>query len=61
MVGDWDAIVVGASFGGLAAAMELEGADRVLLIDRQPVGEGETSACGTQLRVLERLEGYRGP
>ena len=56
MEGDWDAIVVGASFGGLAAAMELVGAGRVLLIDRQPVGEGETSACGTLLRVLERLD-----
>lgn len=56
MDGDWDAIVVGASFGGLAAAMELAGAGRVLLIDRQPVGEGETSACGTLLRVLERLD-----
>lgn len=53
---DWDAIVVGASFGGLAAAMELAGLGRVLLVDRAPVGEGETSACGTLLRVLERLE-----
>ncbi len=52
---DWDAIVVGASFGGLAAAMGLAGAGRVLLIDRDPVGEGQTSACGTLLRVLERL------
>lgn len=52
----WDAIVVGASFGGLAAATELAGAGRVLLVDRQPVGDGETSACGTLLRVLERLD-----
>ncbi len=56
MGGDWDAIVVGASFGGLAAAMELAGAGRVLLIDRQPVGAGGTSACGTLLRVLEGLD-----
>ena len=56
MESEWDAIVVGASFGGLAAAMELAGAGRVLLIDRQPIGEGETSACGTLLRVLERLD-----
>ncbi|MBI2237198.1 MAG: hypothetical protein HYU54_01550 [Actinobacteria bacterium] len=52
----WDAIVVGASFAGLASAMELAGAGRILVIDRQPVGEGETSACGTLLRVLERLD-----
>lgn len=52
---DWDAIVVGASFGGLAAAMELAGAGRVLIIDRKPIGEGQTSACGTPLGVVERL------
>ena len=52
----FDAIIVGASFGGLAAAMELAGAGRILLVDRKPVGEGETSACGTLLRVLERLQ-----
>lgn len=53
---DWDAIVVGGSFGGLAAATELAGAGRVLVIDRKPIGQGETSACGTLLGVLERLE-----
>lgn len=56
MVERWDAIIVGASFAGLAAATELAGAGRVLLIDRLPVGTGETSACGTPLRVLERLD-----
>jgi flavin-dependent dehydrogenase len=45
---------VGASFAGLAAAGELAGAGRVLVLDRAPVGEGETSACATPLRVLER-------
>ena len=54
-VREWDAIVVGASFGGLAAATELAGSGRVLLIDRQPVGAGQTSACATPLPVLERL------
>lgn len=53
--GDWDAIIVGASFGGLAAALELAGSGRVLLLDRRPVGEGQTSACATPLIVLERL------
>ena len=56
----WDAIVVGASFGGLAAAMELAGSGRVLLIDRSPVGEGQTSACATPLSVLDRLSAADG-
>lgn len=55
-VADFDAVVVGASFAGLAAAGQLRGAGRVLLVDRQPPGAGETSACGTPLAVLERLD-----
>lgn len=51
----WDVIIAGASFAGLAAATQLAGRGSVLLIDRQPVGEGETSACATPLPVLERL------
>jgi flavin-dependent dehydrogenase len=51
--GEWDAIVCGASFGGLAAASQIGG--RVLLIDSRPVGDGETSASGVPLAVLERL------
>ncbi|MFZ0215923.1 MAG: FAD-binding protein, partial [Candidatus Dormiibacterota bacterium] len=53
---EWDAIVVGASFAGLAAAMELRGHGRVLVLDKDPVGEHQTSACGTPLAVLERLQ-----
>lgn len=49
-------MIVGASFSGLAAAGELAGAGRVLVLDRNRVGEGETSACATPLVVLERLE-----
>lgn len=56
MRSEWDTIIAGGSFGGLAAAMELARVGRVLIVDRKPVGEGETSACGTLLRVLERLE-----
>ncbi|MBF6557413.1 MAG: NAD(P)/FAD-dependent oxidoreductase [Acidimicrobiales bacterium] len=52
----YDAVVVGASFAGLAAASQLDGAGRVLLADREPVGVGETSACGTLLAVLEQLD-----
>jgi flavin-dependent dehydrogenase len=55
-VEDFDAVVVGASFAGLAAAGQLAGAGRVLLVDREPPGEGQTSACGTLLAVLERLD-----
>lgn len=52
---EWEAVIVGASFGGLAAAVELAGAGKVLLIDQAGIGEGQTSACATPLAVLERL------
>lgn len=52
----WDVVIAGASFAGLAAATQLAGRGSVLVIDRQPVGEGETSACATPLPVLERLD-----
>ena len=52
----WDAIIVGASFGGLAAAMELAGHGRVLLLDKDAIGEHQTSACATPVAVLERLQ-----
>ena len=50
---DYDAIVVGASFAGLAVARQLPG--QVLLLDRNEVGALQTSACGTPLWVLEAL------
>lgn len=56
---DYDAIVVGASFAGLAVARRLQG--RVLLLDRHEVGEVQTSACGSYIgesklrQLLERL------
>ena len=53
LVDEYDAIIVGASFAGLAVARELHG--RILLIDREEIGEGQTSACGTPLRVVEAL------
>lgn len=49
----YDAIVVGASFGGLAVARQLRG--RVLLIDRNEVGAVQTSACGTPLWLPQAL------
>jgi flavin-dependent dehydrogenase len=48
----YDAIIAGASFAGLAVANQLPGY-RVLLIDRKPIGSGQTSACGTILQVLK--------
>src|ERR1700741_2845619 len=50
---DYDAIVVGASFGGLAVPRQLRG--EVLLLDRNEVGTVQTSACGTPLWVPETL------
>src|SRR5680860_983495 len=55
-ISDYDAVIIGSSFAGLAAASQLRDFGRVLLVDRQPVGAGETSACGTLLAVLERLD-----
>jgi flavin-dependent dehydrogenase len=50
---EYDAIVVGASFAGLAVARQLRG--RVLLLDRNEVGAVQTSACGTPLWVPQAL------
>jgi flavin-dependent dehydrogenase len=52
--GAYDAIVCGGSFGGLAAASQLGG--RVLVIDRLPIGDGETSASAVPLACLERMD-----
>ncbi len=50
----YDVIVAGASFGGLAVASRLRG-KRVLVLDRKPIGTGQTSACGTLLSTLQAL------
>lgn len=55
-IDQYDAVIVGSSFAGLAAASQLRGAGRILIADREPPGAGETSACGTLLAVLERLD-----
>lgn len=46
-------VIAGASFAGLAAARAL--GDRALLLDPEPIGDGQTSACGAPVRVLEAL------
>ena len=50
---EYDAIIAGASFAGLAAADSLEG--DILLIDRKDIGTRQTSACATFTSVLEEL------
>jgi flavin-dependent dehydrogenase len=54
--GDYDVLICGASFAGLAVARELAKTDaRVLVLDRYEIGERQTSACGIPtdwLRVM---------
>jgi len=60
LTGDWDVIVCGASFGGLAVARELARTSaRVLVLDRYEIGERQTSACGIPTQWLDGL-GLRG-
>ena len=46
LAGQFDVLICGASFAGLAVARELAGSRaRVLMIDRYDIGERQTSAC----------------
>jgi menaquinone-9 beta-reductase len=57
---EWDVVICGASFGGLAVARELAPTRaRVLVIDRYEIGERQTSACGIPTQWLDAL-GLRG-
>jgi flavin-dependent dehydrogenase len=53
MVQRFDAIIIGASFAGLAVASRLRG--DVLVIDKYPIGSRQRSACGTFLSVPETV------
>jgi digeranylgeranylglycerophospholipid reductase len=54
--GDYDVVIAGASFAGLAVARELAGSDaRVLMLDRYEVGERQTSACAAPTRWLRAM------
>ena len=56
LTGEWDVLVCGASFGGLAVARELSASSaRVLVIDRYEIGERQTSACGIPTQWLDAL------
>src|SRR3989338_6380913 len=50
----FDAIIVGASFAGLAAASRLKGS--VLLLDKKDIGTNLTSACGSIAKFIESIE-----
>ena len=52
--GDYDVLICGASFAGLAVARELRGA-RVLIVDRYEVGERQTSACAAPTAWIHAL------
>ncbi len=56
LAGDYDAIVCGASFAGLAMARELRSTGaRVLVLDRYEIGERQTSACAAPTEWLRNL------
>ena len=56
MSGDFDVLVCGASFAGLAVARELTGSGaRVLVIDRYEIGERQPSACAAPTDWLVAL------
>ena len=56
LAGDFDVVVCGASFAGLAVARELAGSDAdVLLVDRYEIGERQTSACAVPTEWLRAL------
>jgi len=57
LAGEYDVLVCGASFAGLAVARELTGTGaRVLVIDRYEIGERQTSACGIPTEWLHALD-----
>ena len=49
----YDVAIAGGSFAGLAVANQVRG--RVLVVDHQPIGAGQTSACGTTVAALQAL------
>lgn len=51
---DYDVVIVGGSFAGLAVAMQLRG-QRVLIVDQYPIGSHQMSACGTPLTTTRAV------
>ena len=53
---DFDVLICGASFAGLAVARELRASGaRVLVLDRYEIGERQTSACAAPTEWLRNL------
>lgn len=50
----YEVVIVGGSFAGLAAAMQLQGR-RVLIVDQHPIGSHQMSACGTPLTTARAV------
>jgi len=56
LAGEWDVLICGASFGGLAVARELAGSGaRTLIVDRYQIGDRQTSACGIPTQWMSAL------
>jgi flavin-dependent dehydrogenase len=56
LAGDFDVLICGASFAGLAIARELRPTRaRVLVVDRYEIGERQTSACAAPTEWLRNL------
>lgn len=56
LAGDYDVLVCGGSFAGLAVARELAGSGaRTLIVDRYEIGERQTSACAAPTEWLEAM------
>jgi menaquinone-9 beta-reductase len=56
LAGDYDVLVCGASFAGLAVARELAGSGaKTLIVDRYEIGERQTSACAAPTQWLEAM------
>src|SRR5919204_2108637 len=54
--GEFDVLICGASFAGLAVARELAGSGaRVMMVDRYEIGERQTSACAAPTDWLTAL------
>ena len=54
--GDFDVLICGASFAGLALARELRATGaRILVLDRYEIGERQTSACAAPTEWLRNL------
>ncbi len=56
LTGEYDVLICGASFAGLAVARELAGSGaRTLIVDRYEIGERQTSACAAPTEWLEAM------